>query len=212
MSAPAGDDYDSLRRCCAHVLEFRWRPGCGCRPPPGSPLRFAAALQGWGHNSAPSPGPGSRHWRSCSGGRQQPEHSSLSRRPRGSLTPGVILALHRSRESWLDGNGSYLPHQLVGPYTVTIGDATYPPVTLILFVPFTMLPTLAWWAVPVEISVAALRQIRPSGWDCAPCCSCRLSEDVGPRDCWEPCDLVFSVPARGARVGVSGPVHRLDSR
>ena len=83
----------------------------------------------------------------------------------GIVDAGRDYWLYMDRaESWLAGNGFYLPHQLAGPYTVTMGDATYPPVALILFVPFTMLPTLAWWAVPAAISVAALRRIRPSGW------------------------------------------------
>ena len=42
--------------------------------------------------------------------------------------------------SWLSGLGFYHPYQLSGPYEITPGDILYPPVALLLFVPFTVLP------------------------------------------------------------------------
>ena len=59
--------------------------------------------------------------------------------------------------SWLADGTFYLPYQLAGPYLVTAGDVLYPPYSLVLFVPFTFLPAILWWAVPIAIT---------AGWSC----------------------------------------------
>lgn len=75
------------------------------------------------------------------------------------------IYMERTR-SWLAGGGFYLPRQLAGPYPIADGDAFYPPVALWLFVPFSYLPAILWWAVPTVIIVLSVRHIRPSrfGW------------------------------------------------
>jgi hypothetical protein len=78
-----------------------------------------------------------------------------------SGTIGMDFTIYLERtHSWLAGNGFYLPWQLSGPYA--IGDGTYPalypPVLLYLTVPFTMLPAVLWWAVPLGIIGWSLRR------------------------------------------------------
>jgi hypothetical protein len=63
---------------------------------------------------------------------------------------------------WLDGGSFYLPYQLAGPYTVTPGDVLYPPYSLLLFVPFTVLPAILWWVIPVAITAVVIVRHRPS--------------------------------------------------
>ncbi len=57
-------------------------------------------------------------------------------------------------QRWLDGAPVYLPHQLAGPYQVTLQvDNLYPPTALLLFVPLTFLPSFVWWLVPLSVTV-----------------------------------------------------------
>lgn len=63
---------------------------------------------------------------------------------------------------WLDGGGFFQPYQLAGPYPIQMGDVLYPPYTLYLFVPFTVLPALLWWAVPLGTTALVVWRLRPA--------------------------------------------------
>lgn len=71
---------------------------------------------------------------------------------------------------WLADGTFYLPHQLSGPYHVTLltapgtGDTLYPPNALLLFVPFAVLPAVLWWAIPIAVTGYALYRLRPESW------------------------------------------------
>jgi len=66
---------------------------------------------------------------------------------------------------WLETGQYYLPHQLTGPYVVqTDVDNLYPPISLLLFVPFVWLPYPLWWIVPGLIVAGAIRRLRPARW------------------------------------------------
>jgi hypothetical protein len=65
---------------------------------------------------------------------------------------------------WVHGGFFYYPEQLAGPYTVLDGHVLYPPVALLLFVPFTILPAILWWLVPLSIIAWRLVALRPSIW------------------------------------------------
>lgn len=75
-------------------------------------------------------------------------------------------ATHR----FLDGGGFYPASQLAGPWVLEWGAILYPPVSLVLFVPFALLePTLAaflWLVIPAWITAAIVWSWRPSlaGW------------------------------------------------
>jgi hypothetical protein len=76
---------------------------------------------------------------------------------------GVDYHLYMDTASrWLQGGPYFQPYQLAGPYPITAGDILYPPVALVLFVPFTFLPAILWWALPAAAVVWCLFQLRPS--------------------------------------------------
>lgn len=75
---------------------------------------------------------------------------------------GVDFDLYRNAAArWLAGGSFYEPYQLAGPYEISAGDVLYPPVALWLFVPFTILPAIAWWAIPIAAVGWMLRHLRP---------------------------------------------------
>lgn len=75
---------------------------------------------------------------------------------------GVDFVLYRDAAArWLAGGSFYEPYQLAGPYPITAGDILYPPVALWLFVPFTVLPAVLWWAIPVVVTAWAVWRLRP---------------------------------------------------
>jgi hypothetical protein len=68
-------------------------------------------------------------------------------------------------ERWVTGGPVYLPHQLAGPYEVTLQvDNLYPPFALLLFVPFVWLPSVLWWAIPIGLVGYAIWSWKPAWW------------------------------------------------
>jgi hypothetical protein len=79
---------------------------------------------------------------------------------------GVDAALYRDATlRWLSGGSFYEPYQIAGPYEIRAGDVLYPPVGLVLFVPFAVLPVaiaaIVWWAIPLGATGWAIRRLRP---------------------------------------------------
>jgi len=62
---------------------------------------------------------------------------------------------------WLHTGSYFQPYQVAGPYEISTGDILYPPVALLLFLPFTVLPAFLWWVIPAGAVAWALRQLRP---------------------------------------------------
>lgn len=84
---------------------------------------------------------------------------------------GVDYHLYRDVTArWLSGGPYFEPYQLAGPYEIRAGDVLYPPVALLLFAPFgaavaqpwATLLAVAWWAIPLGITVAAVLRLRPA--------------------------------------------------
>lgn len=68
-------------------------------------------------------------------------------------------------ERFLADGSYYLPRQLSGPYVVALmQDVLYPPLALLLFVPFAVLPWVLWWAIPIAITSYVLWTLRPAPW------------------------------------------------
>jgi hypothetical protein len=68
-------------------------------------------------------------------------------------------------QRWLDTGSFYLPRQLGGPYVVRADvDVLYPPIALLLFVPFTVLPWPAWWLIPLGTVAWCVIRWRPATW------------------------------------------------
>jgi len=68
-------------------------------------------------------------------------------------------------QHWLDTGDLYVPRQLAGPYEVeTLIDVLYPPNALLLFVPFTVLPAVLWWLIPLGLLGFSVAYLRPARW------------------------------------------------
>ena len=62
---------------------------------------------------------------------------------------------------WLSAGTYFQPYQLAGPYGISAGDILYPPVALVLFVPFTFLPAILWWLIPGTAVAWCLQKLQP---------------------------------------------------
>ncbi len=77
---------------------------------------------------------------------------------------GFDLDIYRAAaERVLAGGSWFLDGQLHGAYQIANGDVLYPPVAVLGFLPFLVLPTAVFVAVPVAIVVAFIRRCRPGG-------------------------------------------------
>lgn len=78
---------------------------------------------------------------------------------------GLDFGIYRDAATrWLAGGSYFYPEQLAGPYTVISGHVLYPPVALLLFVPFTVLPAVFWWAIPLGTIAVCVIRLKPSRW------------------------------------------------
>ena len=90
-----------------------------------------------------------------------PIRDLLSTGPNLGGYAGVDYRLYMDATTrWLNGGQFYEAYQ-AAPYVISAGDILYPPVALWLFVPFTMLPAVLWWAVPIGATIWALWRLRP---------------------------------------------------
>jgi hypothetical protein len=67
-------------------------------------------------------------------------------------------------QRWLETGVLYRPEQLAGPYVVSGPDFIFPPIAILVFVPFLYLPIVVWWLAPVAVMGACWRRYRPSLW------------------------------------------------
>ena len=71
------------------------------------------------------------------------------------------LYLNATRR-WLAGGPFFEPYQLAGPYPIRMGDVLYPPNILLLMIPFTVLPAILWWAIPLGVTGWAIWRLQPA--------------------------------------------------
>ena len=77
--------------------------------------------------------------------------------------PGVDYRLYVDAASrWLHGGSYFQAYQLAGPYQISAGDILYPPVALLLFVPFSVLPAALWWLIPAAAVAWSIARLRPA--------------------------------------------------
>jgi hypothetical protein len=65
---------------------------------------------------------------------------------------------------WLETGVLYRPEQLSGPYLVSGPDFLFPPIAILVFVPFLYLPIILWWVAPAVVIGACWRRCRPARW------------------------------------------------
>jgi hypothetical protein len=74
-----------------------------------------------------------------------------------------LLYLDASR-GLLDGRSLYPAHQVAAPYLLADGDILYPPPIVLLMLPFTVLPAILFWIVPITTVAAVVIRHRPAPW------------------------------------------------
>ena len=84
-------------------------------------------------------------------------------RPNFNGYGGIDYTLYmEATRRWLAGGSFFQPYQLEGAYAIQMGDVLYPPNALPLFVAFTVLPAVLWWAIPLGTTAAAIWRMRPA--------------------------------------------------
>ncbi len=77
--------------------------------------------------------------------------------------PAHDFVLYRDAAArWLATGEFYSGYQLAGPYVVVADEILYPPVALLLFAPFTVLPAILWLLIPVGIVAWVVWSQKPS--------------------------------------------------
>jgi hypothetical protein len=113
---------------------------------------------------------------------------------------GIDFALYRDVAArWLAGGPFYEAHQLAAPYEVAHGDVLYPPVGLWLFVPFTVLPMVLWWAIPAALTAWAIWRVRPrpAVWPLMALC---LAWPTTPLKVWTGNPVIWCVAAMSVAI------------
>ena len=80
---------------------------------------------------------------------------------------GTDLDIYLAATHRLLAGGSFYPaEQLAHPYQLATGVILYPPTTIPLFVVFSVLPRILWWAIPIGITALIVIRWRPRvfGW------------------------------------------------
>jgi len=114
--------------------------------------------------------------------------------------PGIDFTLYRDAAArWLAGGPFYDPRQLAGPYEVAHGDILYPPVGLWLFVPFTVLPAILWWAIPTALVVWPILRVqpRPAVWPLMALC---LAWPTTPLKIWTGNPVIWCMAAMSVAI------------
>jgi hypothetical protein len=82
--------------------------------------------------------------------------------------PSMVGHDHRlymdATRRWLAGGDFYPAWQLAGPFTEASRPILYPPQALLLFVPFTFLPAVLWFALPTLLTSWVVIGHRPRRW------------------------------------------------
>ena len=65
---------------------------------------------------------------------------------------------------WIETGSPYIPAEVAGPFQIAPETFLHPPVAVLLFVPFLVLPLVLWWAIPIGIVVWCLVSWRPADW------------------------------------------------
>jgi hypothetical protein len=123
-----------------------------------------------------------------------------------------FAALREAARRWLGGDAFYPPFELAGPFwQLNPGSAVpvimYPPVGLLLFAPFTVLPAAAWWLIPAAIVVLAVRRLHPPAWVWPPVLLLALCPYVPEAiQNGNPVIWMFAFAMAGAAFGWFGPL------
>lgn len=106
---------------------------------------------------------------------------------------------------FLETGSPYLAEQLSGRWQLQPDSFIHPPVAVILFAPFIVLPAVLWWAIPIGLTAWSVIRLRPSAWSWPLMAACLLwprTDGIliaGNTDMWVAAavgvSLAFGVPA-----------------
>lgn len=86
----------------------------------------------------------------------------------GTFAPywGVDLTKYlAATQRWLDSGSPYLPSEVAAPFDhFGVWTFLHPPIALLLFAPFLVLPAVLWWAIPLGLTAWAVGSMRPAPW------------------------------------------------
>jgi hypothetical protein len=65
---------------------------------------------------------------------------------------------------WLATGTPYLPAEVAAPFQYQPLTFMHPPLALLLFAPFLVLPAVLWWVIPIGITAVLIVSWRPAPW------------------------------------------------
>lgn len=65
---------------------------------------------------------------------------------------------------WVETGTPYLANEVAGPFAFSNESFLHPPIALILFAPFLVLPAFLYWAIPLIGTAAIIASWRPARW------------------------------------------------
>ncbi len=65
---------------------------------------------------------------------------------------------------WLETGTPYLPQDVAAPFIPEPLTFLHPPIALLLFLPFLVLPAILWWAIPLGALAWCVWSWRPAAW------------------------------------------------
>ena len=65
---------------------------------------------------------------------------------------------------WLESGTPYVASEVAGPFTFGPSTFLHPPISLLLFLPFLVMPAWLWWAIPLGLAGASIIAWRPARW------------------------------------------------
>lgn len=68
----------------------------------------------------------------------------------------------------------YLPEQLSGAWQLQPDSFIHPPIAVLLFLPFIVLPAVLWWAIPIGLTAWSVLRLRPAPWSWPVMAACLL--------------------------------------
>lgn len=75
----------------------------------------------------------------------------------------LVHYLDGVRRWWATGS-PYLPNEVAGPFDYEIETFLHPPVSLLWFAPWLVLPAFLWWAIPIGVTAYLVWAWRPKPW------------------------------------------------
>jgi hypothetical protein len=78
----------------------------------------------------------------------------------GNDLDGYVAGARR----FVETGSPYLAEQLTGSWQLQPDSFIHPPVALVLFALFVVLPPILWWLIPVGLTVAAVARLHPTAW------------------------------------------------